>query len=265
MTTDTPVHMSAGRKSRPQGGAQSIRRTIAILRSVSRHNDTGVRLSNIAREVDLPSPTVHRILSVLLEEEFLAFDPAGKLYHVGPELYSMGASTHHFAIQDRFHSTIRQITDQTRDATYLVIRSGNDGMCIDRSIGKWRIQVLGYEIGERRPLGMGAAGLSLLSFLPKSEREAVLSANTPRYKKYYDIKADDVRPWIRETRKQKYSRSVRKITHDFTGIGAPIFNKKGQVVAAISMAATATRMTPERCREIAGIILSEIAAIDPPD
>lgn len=247
-----------------QGGAQSIRRTIDILRSVSAHNEAGGRLSVIARDVDLPAPTVHRILTVLVEEEFATFDPQTKVYHLGAELYSLGAATRQFSIRDRYHTTLERISDQTRDAAYLLIRSGLDGLCIDRVIGRFRVQVLGFEIGERRVLGVGAAGQALLSFLPVDEREAIIEANAPRYMKYYGIEPNEVRSWIKRTREWKHSISVHKVTAESIGVGAPIFNASGEVVAAISMAGITSRMTPARCLEIAGIIKSEIAAVDPP-
>ena len=247
-----------------QSGAQSVRRTIAILRSVSKYNDAGARLSKIAKDVCLPPPTVHRILAVLLEEEFLSFDTRTKLYHLGTELYSLGTATQQFSIRDRFHTTLKRISEQADNVIHLIIRSGYDGLCIDRTVGKSRVQVIGFDIGERRLLGIGAAGQALLAFLPEKEREEVIVANTPRYLKYYGIKADDVRSWIKRTRKLKYSNSIHIVSPDSVGVGAPIFNKKGQVVAAISMAGITSRMTRKKCLEIARIIQSEIAAVDPP-
>ena len=251
--------------SKHQSGAQSIRRTIAILRSVSKYNETGARLSKIAKDVALPASTVHRILAVLLEENFLVFKPMDRHYHLGTELYALGEATRQFSIRDRYHTTIQRITEQTNDATYLIIRSGNDGICIDRAIGKFRVQVMGFDIGERRPLGIGASCLALLSFLPEDDREKILKANTSMYLKYYGIKADEVRAWLKKTREMKYAQSIHRVTPDSIGVGAPIFNKNGQVVAAISTTGITIRMTPERCKEIAKIILSEIAAVEPPD
>ncbi len=247
-----------------QVGAQSIRRTIAILRSVSKYNETGARLSKIAKDVDLPPPTVHRILAVLLEEKFLSFDAGAKLYHLGTELYSLGAATQQFSIRDRFHTTLKRISEQADNVIHLIIRSGYDGLCIDRVTGKSRVQVMGFDIGERRLLGIGAAGQALLSFLPEKQREDILAANAPRYLKYYGIEVEEVRSWIKSTRRLKYSNSIHIVTPDSIGVGAPIFNKNGQVVAAISMAGITNRMTKGKCREIARIIISEIAAVDPP-
>lgn len=247
-----------------QKGAQSIRRTIAILRSVSKYNETGARLSEIARDVGVPPPTVHRILAVLLEEDFLSFDSPTKRYHLGTTLYSLGAATNQFSIRDRYHITLQRICEQTNHVINLVIRSGYDGVCIDRVVGTSRVYVLGFDVGERRLLGIGAAGQALLAFLPEREREDIILANSPRYKKYFNIDADQVRSWLISTQKKKYSQSVNIVTPESVGVGVPVISKTGNVVAAISMAGLTANMTPEKCQEIAKIIQLEIAAVDPP-
>jgi DNA-binding IclR family transcriptional regulator len=137
-------------------------------------------------------------------------------------------------------------------------------VCIDRTLSKSRVQVLGFDIGERRPLGIGAAGQALLSFLPEKEREVIMVANGPRYMKYYGVEVDVIRGWIRNTRKLQYSNSIHIVTPESIGVGVPVFDRSNHVVAAISMASITERMTPERCEEVAGIMLSEIAAVEPP-
>lgn len=251
-------------KKNRQTGAKSIRRTIDILRLISSANESGIRLSDVARQLEIPAPTVHRILAVLLEEKFVSYDMTTKLYHLGADIYAMGAVTQQFSIRDRYHTALNRICEQTEDATYLIIHSGNDGVCIDRVLGKFRVQVLGYEIGERRVLGVGAAGQALISFLPEKQQERILKANAPRYLKYYGIEVDEIRTRIRQTRKLHYAVSIHKVSSDSVGVGVPILNDAGHVVAAISVAGITNRMDSDRCRWIADLIRSEISAVAPP-
>ena len=78
---------------RKQDGAQSVRRTIKILRYVAMYNERGVRLSKVARGTDLHVTTVSRILSVLVEEGFVTHSPNTKLYNLGFEFHSLAKST----------------------------------------------------------------------------------------------------------------------------------------------------------------------------
>ena len=247
-----------------QGGAQSIRRAIALLRSVTKYNDQGAPLSKIARDINLPTTTAHRMLAVMVEEGFITYDPASKLYHLGIELYTLGSAAHQFNIRDVFHAIIERISDETGDTTHLAIRSGNDGLCIDRIVGKFPVQVLTFEVGERRPLGIGATSRVLLASLPDDQVETIITANTMHYAKYCSMKTEEIWAFVKRIRDVGYSISDRQFSPDAVGVGVPVRNKKGEVVAAISVAGISRRMGRERCKEIAHLIKSEIGAIDYP-
>jgi DNA-binding IclR family transcriptional regulator len=248
-------------EAQKQAGAQSIRRTIALLHMIAKYNDHGVNLSKIARKVGLPTTTVHRILAVLVEEGLVAFDPGTKLYHLGIVLFTFGIAAHQFAIRDQFHSTLERIAQKTGDTAYLVMRSGIDVLCVDRVIGSYPIQVLTFEIGERRPLGIGGGSIALLASLPDDQAEAIITANASRYSSFKKKTPGDVRRMVSQCRRLGYGLSVRNVNPDMIGVGVPILNQQGQVIAAVSVAGIAKRMGPSRQKEIIELIKSEIKAV----
>jgi DNA-binding IclR family transcriptional regulator len=225
---------------------------------IAKYNDHGVNLSKISRKVGLPTTTVHRILAVLVEEGLVTFDPGTKLYHLGIELFTLGIAAHQFAIRDQFHSTLERIAEKTGDTAYLVMRSGSDALCVDRVIGSYPIQVLTFEIGERRPLGIGGGSIALLASLPDNQAEAIIAANASRYSSFKKKTPEDVRRMVSQCRRLGYGLSVRNVNPDTIGVGVPILNQQGQVIAAVSVAGIAKRMGPSRQREITKLIKSEI-------
>ncbi len=248
-------------EAQKQAGAQSIRRTIALLHVIAKYNDHGVNLSKIARKVGLPTTTVHRILAVLVEEGLVAFDPGTKLYHLGIVLFTFGIAAHQFAIRDQFHSTLERIAQKTGDTAYLVMRSGIDVLCVDRVIGSYPIQVLTFEIGERRSLGIGGGSIALLASLPDDQAEAIIAANASRYSSFKKNTPGDVRRMVSQCRRLGYGLSVRNVNPDTIGVGVPILNQQGQVIAAVSVSGIAKRMGPSRQKEITKLIKSEIKAV----
>jgi DNA-binding IclR family transcriptional regulator len=248
-------------EAQKQAGAQSIRRTIALLHMIAKYNDHGVNLSKIARKVSLPTTTVHRLLAVLVEEGLVSFDPTTKLYHLGIVLSTFGIAAHQFAIRDQFHSTLERIAQKTGDTAYLVMRSGIDVLCVDRVIGSYPIQVLTFEIGERRPLGIGGGSIALLASLPDDQTEAIITANASRYSSFKKKTPGEVRRMVSQCRRLGYGLSVRNVNPDMIGVGVPILNQQGQVIAAVSVAGIAKRMGPSRQKEIIELIKSEIKAV----
>ena len=242
-------------------GTQSIYRCLTILKTVAKYNESGVRLSQLSREVGLHTATVHRILSILLEEGWVIINPDTKTYHLGFELFALGKAAYQFNLRDVLHGALERIGHQTEDATYLVIQSGYDAICLDRVVGKFPIQVLTFEIGERRPMGIGAGSLTLLSSLSNPQIDTIINSNAKRYEAFHRT-VEDVKASVSHCRRVGYGLSVKTVSPDTIGVGLLIENSEGKGIAAISVAGIAKRMGPKRREAIVRLIKAEIAAVD---
>ena len=155
------------------GGAQSIRRAMAVLRILAVGQEHGVRLTDIVEETGLNRPTVHRILRVLLEEGAVEQDPQTRKYLIGQEVSLLAlARTARTPVRAVAEPYLHHIAEKAGDTVFLTIRSGFDSICVDRRTGNYPVKVLSIEIGARRPLGLGVGGLVLLAFLPRAESAA---------------------------------------------------------------------------------------------
>jgi DNA-binding IclR family transcriptional regulator len=242
-------------------GAQSIHRAIAVLRVVAQDGQQGVRLSKVAQKLSLHTATVHRMLSVLVKEQLVTRHPVSKLYQIGLELYSLGATAPQLSIRDKLHPALERIAEKTGDACHLALRSGSDAMCIDRVVGKYPVQVLTLEVGERRPLGIGASSLAILSSLPKDEIAAIIQANRLRYSIYKYREACDVARAVEKSCQLGYGLSDRVVNSETIGVGVAVKDRDDRVVAAISVAGIRQRMGKKRQKEIVALIKSEIKAM----
>jgi DNA-binding IclR family transcriptional regulator len=235
-------------------GTQSIQRVINLLRVVARNNELGLTLSQIARSTGLHVSTAHRMLSILVEEGFVSYDRGSRLYHLGIELFLLGGSAHQFSIRNLFRSCLEKIANETGDTVFLLIRSGNDVLCIDRVEGKFPIRTIPIDIGARRPLGIGAGGLALIAFWPKAQFEEMLAANALRYPQYKNLTVSDIRNLASQARKNGYVVSQGLFHEGVTSIGIPVENSKGEVIAAITVSSIAQRMDGRRRQEIVQLV-----------
>lgn len=242
-------------------GAQAILRAITLLRAVARTNDRGARANALAAETGLSVATTHRILSVLAQEGLLTHDPYSKLYHLGMELSVLGAAAQEFSIRDRLRPALEQIALEVEDTIFLLIRSGNDAVCIDRVEGSYPIRTLTLDIGARRPLGIGGGGLALLAFLPDAQLEAVLAANAQRYSSYADFTADDIRRFVFEARELGYALNNGILRPNVAAVGVPVLGADGRIVAAVSVAAIPDRLPEDRQERVAEIIAHHVQRV----
>ena len=114
-------------------------------------------------------------------------------------------------------------------------------------------------MGARRPLGMGAASLSLFAFSPDEEVEEILHVNERRIREYSGMTGADMRRLIAMCRQRGYTLTEGVVEKGVTGIGAPIFGNDGGVCGAISVTAISEKIDKEQYDGIAALIKNEVA------
>lgn len=248
-----------------QRGVQSIHRAIGLLRAVVAHNDDGISLAALARESGLHVATARRMLGALESEGLTTYDSVTKLFHTGIELFYFGAAAHQFQLRDRYRHALERIARQTEDTAFLLIRSGNDALVIDRVEGDFPIRTLTHEVGQRAPLGLGAGSTVLLATLPDKEVRAIIQANQRRYLAIGQFTPDDAWEAVQHYRKHGYSLTGGVFIREAVAVGRAVRDASGEVVAAISVAAIRQRMGSERREVIANIVKQEIEAIEKPN
>jgi len=151
----------------------------------------------------------------------------------------------------------------TEDTVFLVIRSGNDALVIDRVEGAFPIRTLTHEVGQRVPLGIGAGSTSLLASLPQNEVQEIIRANSNRYQRYNNRTAEDVQKQVLQCRNKGFALSIGNVMPEAIAVGSAIVDENGKAVAAVSVAAIAQRMKPPRREHIVHLILKEIQTVGP--
>ena len=228
-------------------GTQSIRRVVRILNALAREPEGGFRLSEISRATGLHKATAHRMLAALMDEGFVEQVADQQRYRLGIELFVLGSAVNvRFEIKSLARPSLARVCHATQDTAYLSIRRGFDAVCIDRLEGDYPIKTLTLNIGSVRPLGVGAGSMALLAFLPDREIEEVIAENASRLANYPKLTPETILRIVRETRERQFSLNDGGVIDGMSAVGVPILDVRGQLVAALSVAAISERMLPER-------------------
>ena len=254
MVQSTKHSTATGKVNTPTAGAQSVRRTLALIRAVADYNMRGARLSDLARDVDLPVSTTRRILQVLAEEGFVTYDLVTKLYHLGLDLYRLGNRAQQYSIRNRFHPALERIAKQTQDTVFLLIRLGNDAICADLIEGEYPIRTMLVKVGSRRPLGIGAGSLALIAFNDPEDFENVLATNAPRYSQFKGLTEKDIRAMANRARKAGYVLSYGLFHKDAVSVGVPVKDEMGKVICSVTVSAIRSRMNAKRRSQIMHLV-----------
>jgi DNA-binding IclR family transcriptional regulator len=238
------IQRAAGsqRSLRAPSGTQSIQRAARLLRELAARNRQGMRLIDVAQSSGLQRPTVHRMLKCLAAENLVSQDPQSRRYFLGPLVFELGITAGpRFNIRDLCTDALDRIAAET---------------------GAFPIKTFTVDVGVRRPLGVGAGSLAILTALPEEEIEETVSRVANRLPAFGRLTASELLALVKRARKVGYVLNDVRTLSGVTAIGAPIFDPIGRPVAAISVSAITSRMTTTRQRELAEVLRREVRAIE---
>ncbi len=248
MGTKQAMHKpgGAGRGSPPReddaGGVRAIARAFHALRILALGGDHGMRITDVVTYSGMSRPTAHRILQTLIAEGVAEQDPATRRYRLGPEISLLGMSRPaQFPVRAAAEPFLAALANDLGDTAFLAIRAGWDSVAIDRKTGSYPIKVLAIDVGVRRPLGVGVAGVMLLAALPPEESDHICEMNAGRLPSE-GPSMETIRVRVSAARKDGYAYSEVGILRGTRAVAVPVLDADGQVTAALSVAAMADRL-----------------------
>lgn len=239
-------------------GTQTIDRSFQLLKEIAARNATGATLSELAEALGLHRTTTHRILKCLVRNGAIRLETSSRRFVLGPLVVELSvAARPQLDLRTLFAETVSHVAERTGDTTFLIMRSGNDAVCIDRRLGSYPIKTVVVEVGTRRPLGVGAGSLAILSALPQTETERIIRENAHRLSSFNKTPDALLKAAI-AARKAGYASGPVQDVDEAIAMGVPIFDATAAPVAGLSVAAITTRMTRSRQITLLKILHTEV-------
>ena len=240
----------------------SLTKAIQILKGLAENSRDGMRLIDLARELELSQPSAHRLLKSLISEGLVEQISDTKSYRLSLDFFCMAAQTRQRdGILDYARPALLRLSATFNDTVFLLVRHGFDVVCLDRVEGPFPIRSFTGDIGGKVPLGIGQGSIAILAFLPEEEREAIIRFNMPRILDRAAIDEVDLRIMIDAVRETGTAHMNFEMIEGMAGLGVPVLDQNGVAVAALSIGTLASRLTEQRQRTIADLLKKEAALI----
>lgn len=241
-------------------GAQSLARSIQLLRLVAGNSRDGLRLVDATRQSGLTRSTAHRLMQALEHEGLIEQDPETERYYLGVEAYVLGlAAEERFGLVEASLPSVVKLAELSGDTCLLQIRRGDDSVCVARDEGSFPVRTHTAHPGDRHPLGIGAGGLAMLSTLPDDEIQRVVGRRTSTLQDRYRISPDLIYQAVEETRRQGYALNPGRVFPESWAVGVPLIDRRGRCRASLALAGIRPRIESPRAENLARM-LTEIGA-----
>ncbi len=206
------------------------------------HPSLGVR--EVARKTGYSPSAVGRLMHDLCELGLLTQDLQTREYSLGARALSWaGVFNASFELPRIAKPEMQRLHAETEETISLYIREGTDRVCIEQFESPKNVRIIAY-LGRKLPLYAGSAGKVLLAFLDEKSQKEVLSAMQLQQLTPFTI-TDPVKliAELEQIKQQGYAVSKGEWLADASGVAAPIFNHKNQIIAALTISGPSQRFS----------------------
>lgn len=252
--------MNTNTSKRPANLVQTIERVDQLLMILSTAPE-GLSLSDLAGKVGLPKGTTHRLVSSLAYFNYIQQTPATRKYKLGFKLATLGEMVlDQIDLRNEAHPLLFELSQKVMEIAHLVVQDNDEALYIDK-IQPSRVGLhMSSRIGYRAPLHCTAVGKVFLSQRPNREVIRILQKKGMAQSTVNTITDVNLfKSHLEIVKKEGYAIDDEEHSDGVRCVAAPVFNKNGEIIAAISVSAPAVRVTLDLARGRIKSIVKETA------
>jgi DNA-binding IclR family transcriptional regulator len=226
------------------GGPRSVARVLQLLDRLAGAPE-GLPLAALSQAMEAPKTTLLGLLRALAAEGYAV--QAGGRWRLGPEAHGLArailAGQPDGGLGAAGHTTLEQLAEATGESAMLaVLAPDRSAMVYTDKVESRTALRFAATVGDRRPIHCTASGRVMLAFQPPPWPEEFLArARLAPASPSSVTDRRTLRRIIAEIRDQGFAVTLGEATEGVVGIAAPVFDARGETVAAIVLAAPIAR------------------------
>ena len=209
-------------------GIQSIERAFSVLLAIATEP---AGITDVARRVSLPVSTVARLLSTLENLQAVIRQDDGVSYRIGPMVSSLAAGNDTTLI-GRARPFLAELVERVGETAGLSVLNGAEVLYLDHVSSENVIQIQDWT-GKRAPVHVVSSGLVLLAHEEPRQIAALLTGGLESFTEHTIVSKDKLAKRLAEVRAAGFAWTIEEFQIGLNSVAAPVFNRAGEVIAAI--------------------------------
>jgi DNA-binding IclR family transcriptional regulator len=212
-------------------------------------SEDGLSATEIEARLDIPRTTAFRILKTLRHEGMVdkhgtSFRPAAGLFEIG--LHALSRSH----LRERAVPLLQALTAATGQTSHLAVPSGWYSLILEVCDSAGPVRVASRP-GTLAELNCSATGKLFLSYIHRERIGEYLAAAAPQKRTPNTLcQQAEIMAMTEQVRLQRYATDEEEYHPGVRCLAAPVFDMKGNVVAAIGVTGPAASFTTGRLPEV---------------
>ena len=239
--------------------AQVLERTFAIL-DVLAESSEDMSLTDMHKKSNLNKSTFYRLLRTLERYRFAEKDPGTKKYRLGSRFLELGVRTvARFELVTVGRPYLEKLSRETGETAHLGILSDGEVVSIAVVDGRHALR-MSVTVGGRAPAYCSALGKVILALRPEQDVDLIVRKHGLKARTRRTItRRSELKFELAEIRTRGFAIDEEELEEGLKCVAAPVQDYSGKVVAAVSIAGPAFRLTKKRVSALAPYV-AQIAA-----
>ncbi len=236
-------------------------RTLDLLELLSR-NPEGLTLAALTEALAMPKNSVFRIATTLTLRGYAERDEVRKSYRLSSKLLAVShAATGGERLLEAAGPILQSLRDASGETALLGTLSGSVGVVLDQVASSHPVKVI-VEIGHAFPLNTAAPAKAMLAFLPAEIQQNLIAGMIfPRHTKNSITSARAYAAELKEALKKGYALDRCEESLSYACAAAPVFDRKGKVMAALWISGPSSRLPLAQLPAAAGMVKEHAARL----
>lgn len=230
--------MREGAQARTPGGAQAVRRALDVLHCFH-DNGPDLSASDLARRLELPVSTAHRLARTLLGAGFLEQDALTSRYRLGPAVTELGRLSYHRRGLHLAAPELADLAERTGATADLALRSGPHAVIVAGGS-------VAPATGLRRPLHSTALGKVLLAWARPGEGGPSSLPSLPAFTDRTIVEPAALEAELARVRAAGHALNDGESAYGVRTLAVPVLDGAGHARFALAVRATPSVITDAR-------------------
>ncbi|HTV03438.1 MAG TPA: IclR family transcriptional regulator [Luteitalea sp.] len=244
----------------------ALQRGLAILERIARSR-RGLTFAQLTRYFeDVPKSSVHTLVLTLEREGYLQREDATGRYVTGSKLVHIaGVTLDSVVLRERATPLLRALVADTRMTAHLAVLE-RDEVTIVAKVDRPGTHRIATWVGKRMDAHCTSLGKCLIAHIPEEDVDRLIAdRGLLRHNEYTIVSPARLKQELTRVRTLGYALDDQEEELGGRCVGAPVWNRDGRIVAAVSISGNTDRITADtlddfvrRVRQTAEAISSEL-------
>ena len=235
---------------------QSVDKAFTLIECFDHHHNS-YSFNELVHKLNMSRGTIHRILLTAQKRGLIEQHPETGRYQLGMKLFELGRIVaDQMEIRREAIPEMRRAAKLTGETLDLLIRSGDEALCIEKVHGQNAVKVMILEVGMRMPLNMGSGPKVLLASMRDDAIRIWLERQQARaWTDNSIVEPDQIWREISSIRQLGYAFGFEDVVSAAASVGAPVIKAGGEVIAAVSIVGASVNFEGKKREKLSKLVV----------